>query len=196
MGFDQLYLWADPTRTGPIFASVLMVLIAICYYSLISVLGYTGLFILGTMTGVKIYVYVMNTFLKKNVQDPIQMYSGMDMSISEGKIHEVSTCAASKINATITELRRYFLIDNMVESVKFGLSLWLLTYVGSWFNAMTLLILAWVGLFSVPKIYLNNQAAIDPILNTIKVQLDEVKSKVGAFIPAGKAAATEAKKEE
>ena len=78
----------------------------------------------------------------------------MDMSISENKINEVSTCIAGKINCVITELRRYFLIDNMVDSVKFGLSLWLLTYVGAWFNAMTLLILAWTGVFTVPKVSL------------------------------------------
>jgi hypothetical protein len=40
----------------------------------------------------------------------------------------------------------------MLDSIKFGLSLWLLTYIGSWFNAMTLIILFWVGLFTIPKV--------------------------------------------
>ena len=40
----------------------------------------------------------------------------------------------------------------MLDSIKFGLSLWLLTYIGSWFNAMTLVILSWVGLFTIPKV--------------------------------------------
>jgi hypothetical protein len=40
----------------------------------------------------------------------------------------------------------------MLDSIKFGLSLWLLTYIGSWFNAMTLIILSWVGLFTIPKV--------------------------------------------
>ena len=76
MSFEQIYLWSDPTKTGPIFVSVLATLLAICYYSLISVLGYTGLFVLGTMTGVKAYVYVMNTFLKKDVNDPLASLAG------------------------------------------------------------------------------------------------------------------------
>jgi hypothetical protein len=29
----------------------------------------------------------------------------------------------------------------MVDTIKFGLSLWCLTYIGSWFNATTLIIL-------------------------------------------------------
>ena len=63
------------------------------------------------------------------------------MTISDERINDIANCVAGKINGVITELRRFFLIDNMVDSVKFGLSLWLLTYIGSWFNAMTLLIL-------------------------------------------------------
>jgi hypothetical protein len=43
-------------------------------------------------------------------------------------------------------------VENMLDSIKFGLSLWLLTYIGSWFNAMTLIILSWVGLFTIPKV--------------------------------------------
>ena len=74
------------------------------------------------------------------------------MTISDERINDIANCVAGKINGVITELRRFFLIDNMVDSVKFGLALWLLTYIGSWFNAMTLLILGWVGLFSVPKV--------------------------------------------
>ena len=76
MGFDSIYLWKDPLVTGPIFGSLLSVLISICYYSLISVVAYTSLFVLMTVAGIKLYVYVMNTFLKKNVPDPIQKYAG------------------------------------------------------------------------------------------------------------------------
>ena len=47
---------------------------------------------------------------------------------------------------------RLFLVENMVDTIKFGLSLWCLTYIGSWFNAMTLVILAWVTAFTVPKV--------------------------------------------
>lgn len=43
------------------------------------------------------------------------------------------------------------------------------------------------------QVYLNNKAAIDPILEKVKVQLDELQSKVGGFMPKKTA---EAKKEE
>ena len=218
MGFEDIYLWKNPFCSGPIFGTVLLVLLSICYYSLISVVAYTALFVLGTMAGIKLYVYVMNNFLKKNVNDPLQKYASFDPTVSDEKIHSIVSNVSGKVNCTVLELRRMFLIENMIESVKFGMALWFLTYIGSWFNAMTLLILSWVGLFTVPKvrfrrvtsgsytcssflcsrsqIYLNNKEALDPILDKIKVQLDDIKSKVGAVMPAGKATATEAKKEE
>lgn len=72
MGFEDIYLWKDPLRSGPIFGVILITLISTCYYSTVSVVAYSGLFILGTMVGLKVYVYVMNNLLKKNVEDPIQ----------------------------------------------------------------------------------------------------------------------------
>ncbi len=47
---------------------------------------------------------------------------------------------------------RLFFVEDWIESLKFGLSLWFLTYVGGWFNAMTMLIMSWVLLFTVPKV--------------------------------------------
>jgi len=70
-----------------------------------------------------------------------------------------------------------------VDTIKFGLSLWLLTYVGSWFNAMTLVILGWIVAFTLPKVYLNNQAPIDEVLAKVMAQVEEVKGKVMALIP-------------
>ena len=75
MGFESVYLWVDPVTTGPVFVSVLVALFSITCYSLLSVLSYSALFVLGTACGIRLYVYVMNTFLKKNVNDPIAKYS-------------------------------------------------------------------------------------------------------------------------
>ena len=64
-----------------------------------------------------------------------------------------------------------------------ALSLWLLTYIGSWFNMLTLLILAWVVFFSAPKLYANNQAQVDEVMGQVMSQVEEVKGKVLALIP-------------
>lgn len=56
-------------------------------------------------------------------------------------MHEVADVAVAHANAAVSELRRLFLVEDFVDSLKFGVLLWCLTYVGSWFNGMTLIII-------------------------------------------------------
>jgi len=196
MSFEKTYHWENPIQTGVIFGSVLSTLVAICYYSLISVAAYGALAVLFAVFAMKLYVYVMVTFLKKETPNPIAQCSQCNFAIPSDKVQEFAATSTEKANNAMKELRRLFLIENVLDSVKFGLSLWFLTYIGSWFNAMTLIILGWVGLFTVPKVYLNNKAQIDPILEKVKAQYKEISDKVGAMLPQGKAAVAESKKEE
>ena len=76
MGFESTYHWEDPIYTGVVFGTVMATLISICYYSLISVCAYTSLFILMCVSGLKLYTYVMVTFLKKETANPIAKYTG------------------------------------------------------------------------------------------------------------------------
>ena len=71
--------------------------------------------------------------------------------------------------------------------------MYLLTYVGRWMNGLTLLVVIWCGLFSVPRVYRDNKAQIDEALAPIKAKIDEAMAKVRASMPAGTSAA---KKEE
>ena len=68
--------------------------------------------------------------------------------------------------------------------MKFGLCLYVLTYVGAWFNALTLVILAWIGVFTLPKLYLINQAAVDKVVGKVAGQVNEVKAKMVEALPA------------
>ena len=47
-GMKDLYLWKNPVATAPVFGMVFVVLMSLCYYSLLSVVAYTALFVLGT----------------------------------------------------------------------------------------------------------------------------------------------------
>lgn len=65
----------------------------------------------------------------------------MDLALPAEKVHEVADVAVAHANAAVSELRRLFLVEDFVDSLKFGVLLWCLTYVGSWFNGMTLVII-------------------------------------------------------
>jgi hypothetical protein len=65
----------------------------------------------------------------------------LNLTLPQDKVREVTDIAVAHVNAAALELRRLFLVEDLVDSIKFGVLLWCLTYVGSWFNGMTLIII-------------------------------------------------------
>jgi len=184
MELPSVVYWEDPIQSGAIFGSVLVVLLSLASYSLITVVSYTSLALLLAVAGVKLYSYVMVMMKKAEPgSDPLAKVSAVNVTVPSETISKMAPCVSGSINKFTSELRRLFLVEDMVDTVKFGLSLWLLTYVGSWFNMLTLLILAWITLFSAPKAYKQNQAQCDEVFGQVKAQFDEVKGKVLAMIP-------------
>lgn len=184
MSLASLVYWEDPLATGAVFGPVLVSLVALCYNSLLSVVSYSALSLLLLVILVKLYSYVMVMLKKAEAgSDPLAKVAGLSLTVPADTISELAPCLASSINSSVAELRRLFLVENMVDTIKFGLSLWLLTYVGSWFNALTLVILAWIVAFTAPKLYLNNQAQVDEVLGKVMAQVEEVKGKVLSMIP-------------
>ena len=184
MALPSILLWEDPIQTGAVFGTVLVILLSLASYSLITVVSYTCITLLLVVVGVKAYSYVMVMMKKAEPgSNPLSMVEAMPVTVPAETISNMSPCVAGTINKMTTELRRLFLVEDMVDTIKFGLSLWLLTYIGSWFNMLTLLILAWIVLFSTPKLYQQNQAQVDEVLGQVMAQVDEVKGKVLALIP-------------
>lgn len=68
-------------------------------------------------------------------------YLDLDIAIPSDKAQELSNAIINYANSAIIQLRRLFLVEDLVDSGKFGLVLYLLTYIGGWFNGLTLLIL-------------------------------------------------------
>ena len=78
----------------------------------------------------------LNVFLN-NYRDILDV----DLTLPAEKVHEVADVAVAHANAGVAELRRLFLVEDFIDSLKFGALLWSLTYVGAWFNGMTLIII-------------------------------------------------------
>lgn len=65
----------------------------------------------------------------------------IDLTLSPEKVQQIAGVAVTHINAYVAELRRLFLVEDLVDSLKFALLLWVLTYIGAIFNGMTVVIL-------------------------------------------------------
>lgn len=181
---DLIY-WRDVKKTGVVFGGLMMILISLAYLSLISVVAYTSLAVLSGTITFRIYKNIMQAVQKSQDGHPFKDILELDTNLPAEKVHEATDVVIGQINSTISELKRLFLVEDLVDSVKFGCLLWCLTYLGSWFNGLTLVILSVVALFSLPKVYEQNKAQIDQYVGLVRSQVNDIMSKVKASLPIG-----------
>jgi len=135
-----------------------------------TVCAYAALLILALVGGCKLYVYLMVSLLKKlpdePSSDPLNLVYTLDLTIPAENVVKISNYATDIVNSGLSELKKLFFCENMIDTVKFGTSLYCLTYIGSWFHFLTIIILTWTALFTLPRVYLNNQVIlVSPLMN-------------------------------
>lgn len=157
---ESLIYWRDVKKSGVVFGIGLSILLALSFCSLISVFAYVSLVALAGTVAFRIYKNILQAIQKTSEGHPFKWvfvykfrgsyvfnmlhfreYLESDLTLSQERVQQVSTVAVSHLNAAITELRRLFLVEDLVDSIKFGVLLYCLTYVGALFNGMTLIIL-------------------------------------------------------
>ncbi|XP_033157373.1 reticulon-1 isoform X2 [Drosophila mauritiana] len=182
---ESLIYWRDVKKSGIVFGAGLITLAAISSFSVISVFAYLSLLTLFGTVAFRIYKSVTQAVQKTNEGHPFKDYLELDLTLSHEKVQNIAGVAVAHINGFISELRRLFLVEDIIDSIKFGVILWVFTYVGAWFNGMTLVILAFVSLFTLPKVYENNKQSIDTHLDLVRSKLTEITDKIRVAIPIG-----------
>ncbi|XP_037025302.1 reticulon-1 isoform X1 [Bradysia coprophila] len=183
---ESLIYWRDPKKSGVVFGTGLVILLAVSCFSVISVFAYTSLLALFGTIAFRIYKNVLQAVQKTSEGHPFKDYLEYELAIPQEKVSQVANVGVAHFNAFLAELRRLFLVEDLVDSIKFGVLLWGLTYLGSWFNGMTLVILGFVALFTLPKVYENNKQSIDTYLDLVRSKILEITDKVKAAVPIGK----------
>uniref|UniRef100_A0A8C5H0I7 Reticulon n=1 Tax=Gouania willdenowi TaxID=441366 RepID=A0A8C5H0I7_GOUWI len=137
---DLLY-WRDVKATGVVFGAALLLLLSLTVCSIVSVSSYIGLALLSVTVTFRIYRGVLQAVQKSDEGHPFRHYLDQEVALSEDTLHKYSDAALDKVNRVITELRHLFLVEDLVDSIKFAGLMWILTYVGALFNGLTVLIL-------------------------------------------------------
>ncbi|XP_053918863.1 reticulon-4 isoform X4 [Cuculus canorus] len=179
---DLLY-WRDIKKTGVVFGASLFLLLSLTVFSIVSVTAYIALALLSVTISFRIYKGVIQAIQKSDEGHPFRAYLESDLAVSEELIQKYSNVVLGHVNGTVKELRRLFLVDDLVDSLKFAVLMWIFTYVGALFNGLTLLILALISLFSVPVIYERHQAQIDHYLGLVNKNVKDAMAKIQAKIP-------------
>lgn len=192
---ESLIYWRDVKKSGVVFGIGLAVLLAMSLFSLISVFSYLSLLTLAGTISFRIYKTIMSAVQKTSEGHPFKEFLDIDLTLSPEKIQNVAGTAVAHVNAYTAELRRLFLVEDIIDSLKFALILYLLTYIGAIFNGMTVVILAYVAMFTLPKVYETNKTSIDQHLDVVRSKIQEITEKVKAAIPIGGAKKEETAKD-
>jgi len=179
----DLVYWRDPKKTGIVFGSMLVLLLSLALFSVLSVVAYLSLAALTVTVSFRVYKQVLQAVQKTGEGHPFKQYLEADITIPEQRVHQLAEHVASHLSSNLRELRRLFLVEDMVDSIKFGLLLWVLTYVGAWFNGMTLIILGVISVFTLPKFYETHKTQIDQYIDLARTQITTVFKQIQEKIP-------------
>merc|ERR1712209_81546 len=138
---NSLMYWDNPRDSGIVCGSVLVCLLAVRYISLISVLGNLSLALVTATMSFRIYKSVLAAVNKNNEGHPFRQFLDVDVTLPVDKVSSFSNTFFSKLNNVLLKLKSILLVENVVESVKFAVAMYLLTYVGAIMNGLTILTL-------------------------------------------------------
>ncbi|XP_036290891.1 reticulon-1 isoform X1 [Pipistrellus kuhlii] len=182
---DLLY-WRDIKQTGIVFGSFLLLLFSLTQFSVVSVVAYLALAVLSATISFRIYKSVLQAVQKTDEGHPFKAYLELEITLSQEQIQKYTDCLQFYVNNTLKELRRLFLVQDLVDSLKFAVLMWLLTYVGALFNGLTLLLMAVVSMFTLPVVYVKHQAQVDQYLGLVRTHINAIVAKIQAKIPGAK----------
>ncbi|NP_001118222.1 reticulon 4 [Oncorhynchus mykiss] len=179
----ELLYWRDVKTSGVVFGASLSLLLSLTLCSIVSVSSYIGLALLSVTICFRIYKGILQAIQKSDEGHPFKLYLDQDVALSEGTVHKYSDCVLARFNTTVTELRRLFLVEDLVDSLKFAVLMWILTYVGALFNGLTLFILGLVGMFSCPIVYEKYKVQIDHYVGMANKHVKDIIATVQSKVP-------------
>merc|ERR1712243_534963 len=179
---DLIY-WKDIKKSAVVAASSLFLLISLSIFSVLSVISYISLAVLTVTFSYAVYKRTLAAVQKSSDGHPFGQYLEMDLAISPEKAQEYAEIISSCMATYVGELRRLVLVEDMTDSIKFGIFLWVMTYIGAWFNGLTLLILGLVTMFTMPKTYEVYQEQIDAYLALAHEQVKGLMAHVRKQLP-------------
>ena len=90
----------------------------------------------------KAYTHVMvNLLAKKPAEpssDPLHKLYALDLTVKAECVENIIGTVVGKVNTGLSQLRSLFLFDNLVDSLKFGVAMYCITYIGKNWNCVWL----------------------------------------------------------
>lgn len=164
----RLIYWVELQRTTGVFGGVLLLLLSLQYYPLIGVVMTFALSLLVVAFLYRIGMTIVKAVQKTSAEHPFKHLLEEKIEISEEAMEYWSNKTRLFINETIRQTQCLFLVKDTVASLKAMIMFWLVSYVASCIDFLTICILGTILLFTVPKLYEEKQAEIDQLYALVK----------------------------
>lgn len=179
---DILY-WQDVKVSAATFGFIMLALVGLSHSSALLVFSYISLSLLTVTMAVKIYHFIMQTVNGTQQPDPFQDLMDLDITVSEEQAHKYFGIFLTHFNNAVVCARDLFLVKKFSCSFKFGLVSWVMGYIGSVFNTLTLVIIGVALAFTVPVVYQKNQTEIDQYLDMACKRVSKLYTTIRSSIP-------------
>ncbi|XP_067170889.1 reticulon-3 [Apteryx mantelli] len=179
----DLVSWRDVRKTGLVFGTTLLLLLSLAAFSVISVVSYLVLALLSITISFRVYKSVVQAVQKSEEGHPFKAYLDLDIALSSEAFHNYVNAAMVHVNRALRLIIRLFLVEDLVDSLKLAVVMWLMTYVGAVFNGITLLILGELLVFTLPLVYEKYKTQIDRYVGIARDQSKALVEKIQAKLP-------------
>uniref|UniRef100_UPI00358E31EE reticulon-1-A-like n=1 Tax=Myxine glutinosa TaxID=7769 RepID=UPI00358E31EE len=183
---ESLLLWRDVRLSGLVLLALLILLLSLTQCSSISVISHVALATLSITVSYRIYRSVLQAIQKSDAGHPFKALLDTGVGLSQAEARRYIEGTLPLLNGTTRELRRLFLVEDLIDSLKFAALMWILTYVGASFNVLTLLISGVLLSFTLPLLYEKKQVQINHYTKLARSTTSGIISKLQAKLPGGK----------
>uniref|UniRef100_A0A8D3CYZ2 Reticulon n=1 Tax=Scophthalmus maximus TaxID=52904 RepID=A0A8D3CYZ2_SCOMX len=135
----------QPRMSAVAFGLSFLVLVSVATLSIISVVSYLLLACLCVTITFRVYKAVIQAVQKSDDGHPFRSLLERDISVSSESVRLLTDQSLIHLNWFISQSRRLLLVQDLVDSLKLAAVMWLMTYIGSVFNGVTIMILGETG---------------------------------------------------
>ncbi|XP_042355726.1 reticulon-2b [Plectropomus leopardus] len=172
----DLVYWRKMRRTGVVFTGLVISLASLFQLSAITVISHICLGVMCVTFTLRFYYKLLELLRWNPGVHPFQSYLDYDGSLTDKETVMLVEEVVLLIAFAVTELKRLLFIESMIDSIKFVVLLYLLTYVGVETSGLTLIITAVIVVFSLPLLYKKQQVRIRRVVRALKAFVKKIKN--------------------
>ncbi|XP_068187006.1 reticulon-2b [Antennarius striatus] len=173
----DLVYWRKMSTTGVVFTGLVIGLASLFQLSAITVLSHVCLGAMCVTFPLRLYYKLLELLRWNPGVHPFQSYLDNDSSLTDKETVMLVEETVLLIAFAITEIKRLIFIESVIDSIKFVLFLYLLTFIGVLTNGLTLVITGVIAVFSFPLLYKKQQVRIRRMVRAVKNFVKKIQNR-------------------